>query len=184
LPAQRAKNRGFTLIEVIVVVGIAAILMLVAVPSYTATIVRNRLASETNELVTALQFARSEAIKEGSAVSVCASRNQVTCNTTTSNSWHEGFIVFSDPNNNGAIDAGDVILRNWPAYKGGETAVASNGLSVFTFNRQGFAAGLPANPVTLAVSADANTSASNNQCIVISLAGRIQTKAPIAGVCS
>ena len=180
----KPSDEGFTLLEVLVVIAIASILLIVAVPSFTTTITRNRIASEVNDLFSALQFARSEALKQGAPVSVCASRDQVTCNTTNVNAWQGGFIVFTDPNGNAVVDTGDVILRKWPAYAGSETAVASNSLGAFTFNRQGFAAGLPANPVSVAVSAVTGADTTNNRCIVISLAGRIQTKVPTAGVCT
>lgn len=165
------------------VIAIASILLVVAVPSYLATITRNRIASEVNDLVSALQFARSEAVKQGATVSVCASRDQATCNTINANTWQGGYIVFNDINGNAAVDPGDTIMRKWPVYTGAETAVASNSLSAFTFNREGFAAGLPANPVSVAVNAVTGADTRNNTCIMISLAGRIQAKAPTAGVC-
>ena len=171
------------MLEIMVVVAIASTLILIAIPSFQATMTRNRIAGEVSDFFTALQFTRSEAIKQGSAVSMCASRDQVKCNTTNVNAWQDGYIVFTDVNNSGAVDSGDVILKVWPAYTGTETAVASNSLSAFTFNRQGFAVGLPANPVSVAVSAATKTDVSNNRCILISLTGRIQAKSPTAGVC-
>lgn len=180
----KTKNGGFTLLEVMVVVAIALTLTVIAVPSFQATMTRNRIAGQVSDFFTALQFTRTEAIKQGSSVSMCASRDQLKCNTTNANAWQDGYIVFTDINNNGAIDSGDVILKVWLASTGTETAVASNSLSAFTFNRQGFAAGLPSNPVTVAISAAAKKDTSNNRCIMISLTGRIQTKAPTDGVCS
>jgi type IV fimbrial biogenesis protein FimT len=53
-------------------------------------------------------LARSEAIKRGVRVTVCRSGNQTSCGT---GSFGDGWIVFTDPNNNAAIDAGEQIIN-------------------------------------------------------------------------
>jgi prepilin-type N-terminal cleavage/methylation domain-containing protein len=68
------KNRssGVTLIELVVVVIIIATLAAFAIPNFKSVVRRNRIMGYTSEFVTALQAARSEAIKRGSSVSLVA----------------------------------------------------------------------------------------------------------------
>lgn len=63
--------RGFTLIELIITVTVGAILIMLAVPSMGQMIANNRLAGGANEILGAINYARSEAIKRGASVSVC-----------------------------------------------------------------------------------------------------------------
>ncbi len=66
------RARGFTLIELMVVVLIMAILATMAVPSFQTMIQQNRINGYTNELVSALSVARSEAVKRGVSVELLA----------------------------------------------------------------------------------------------------------------
>lgn len=70
---------GFTLVELMVTVVVLSILMGVAIPSMTGLINANRLAGQANELVSALQVARSEAIRQNAGVTVCASTDGLVC---------------------------------------------------------------------------------------------------------
>ena len=69
---QRTTARGFSLLEVMVVVAILAILAALAGPSFTPMIERWRVRSATEDLQSSLYFARSEAIKRGGGISVAA----------------------------------------------------------------------------------------------------------------
>src|SRR5277367_3145724 len=99
---NRMRAHGFTLVEVVVTVAVAAILLSIAVPSFRYVTNSNRIAGESNGLVGDLQFARAEAIKEGRTVTVCVSTDGANC--TGSTSWEGGWIVFSDPTNFGVVD--------------------------------------------------------------------------------
>lgn len=65
-------NRGFSLVELVVTVAVLGIIAGIAFPNMREMILNGRVTTQTNELVAALNFARSEAIKRGSEVSVCA----------------------------------------------------------------------------------------------------------------
>lgn len=62
--------KGFTLIELIVAIAVAAILLTVAVPSLSNLIRNNRVTGQTNELVSMINFARNEAIRRNDSIDV------------------------------------------------------------------------------------------------------------------
>lgn len=102
--SKDVKSLGFTLIELMVTITIAAILMGLAVPSFTSVIISNRLTTITNELITTINLARSEAVKRGQQVTI-------TRNGSTSGVWDGGWILFVDSNGNNAFnDDGDTAL--------------------------------------------------------------------------
>ena len=76
-------QRGFTIIELMMTVTVLALLLGIAVPSFMETVRNNRIISQNNELISSLNLARSEALKRGGSVSVCASADQATCSGST-----------------------------------------------------------------------------------------------------
>lgn len=64
------SGRGFTLVELLVLLAVLAIVAVLATPDLQATIERTRATTSTNDMIAALQFARSEAIRRNDAVSV------------------------------------------------------------------------------------------------------------------
>ena len=106
-------SRGFTLVELLVVLSVGAILLAIALPGYAFLINTNRLAVVTNDLVSAIQLARSEAVKRGMRVTVCKTGNAMAlapaCDTAVS--WQQGWLVFVDGGTKGVIDTGDLLLR-------------------------------------------------------------------------
>jgi len=104
-----SRQHGFTLIELIVVVTVAAILAAIALPSFTDAIERNRIVSQNNELIAAFSLARSEAIKRNGTVGVCA-LNAAFDGCATDN-WNRGWAVWVDTDRSGGFNAGDEVLR-------------------------------------------------------------------------
>ena len=90
-----------TLVETMVTLAVAAILLTAAVPPMQGFIVRNQMSTEVNTLVGALYLARSEAVKRLQNVVVCPTTDSVNCAPATD--WTPGWMVFSDPNNNGVV---------------------------------------------------------------------------------
>lgn len=113
------EQGGLTLLELLVGILVLSILLSAGVPGFQSTVNNNRLAAQTNALVTALNLARSEAVKRSEPVSVCASADQATC----SGAWTEGWIAFTDASGTaGTVDAsGDTVLQVWPALSGPNT---------------------------------------------------------------
>ena len=105
-----AKNVGFTLIELIVTIAIVGILVSIAIPSFNTTITSNRLTGYANDLVGALNLARSEAVKRGVRITVCKSTDSSSCNTSGAVDWAQGWIIFTDQNNNATYDSATETL--------------------------------------------------------------------------
>ncbi|MDH3451792.1 MAG: GspH/FimT family pseudopilin [Gammaproteobacteria bacterium] len=134
---KHRTQTGFTLVELIIALGLAAVLLGIGVPAFTDFIRNNRMIGVTNELVTALQFARSEAVKRNNNVTICISTDGATC--TGGALWESGWIVFDDVNANAVVD-GAQIVRSHAAIGGGNTVrvTAGNVGSFVSFNGNGF----------------------------------------------
>lgn len=115
------KRNGFTLIELMVVLAVAAILATMGAPAFWSMIQNSRTTTQANELVTAINVARSEAIKRGERVQVCASTDQLNCDTAD---WEGGWIVRLE---NGA----DPVIRVWDALPDSANIGASAGELTF-----------------------------------------------------
>lgn len=88
------RQRGFTLIELMVTVAVLAILLGIAVPSFQDISLTTRLRAIANNLTAGVQLARSEAIKRNAAIQLCASSNGSSCGS----SWEDGWIVLTSDN--------------------------------------------------------------------------------------
>lgn len=137
-PAERPLCGGFTLVELIVTMSVAAIVLTIAVPSFQALIRSNRLTATTNEFVAFFNLTRSEAIRRGSSVSLCKTANGTAC--TTTGGWESGWLVFADPNANGVIDAGEEVVKVHEALDSQTTLVSLSGTaaSLISFSGSGF----------------------------------------------
>jgi type IV fimbrial biogenesis protein FimT len=112
-------NRGFTLIELMITIAIAAILMALAAPSFTRVIQDNRVTTQANDLLTSIAVARSEAIKRAQNVSI----------TPTGNDYANGWCVHT-----GATCA-DGPIRRHEALNG--VALAGAPAAALVFNAIG-----------------------------------------------
>ena len=89
------KEPGFTLVELLITIVVITVLLAAGVPAFKDFIKNNRVTAQTNDLISAIQLARSEALKRGSNTVVCASKNQTDC-ADDKDAWADGWIVFSD----------------------------------------------------------------------------------------
>lgn len=103
------RQSGLTLLEMVVTLAVLAILLTIAIPSFSAVMYTSRLSSATNDLVAALHLVRSEAIKRNGRAVLCKSSNGLAC--SASGTWEQGWMVFHDANNNAAQDAGETLIR-------------------------------------------------------------------------
>ena len=130
------KEHGFTLVELMITLVIASILLTIAVPGMRNIIQNNRITGQVNEMVTAFNLARMEAIRRGSPVSVCASADQASC--SGANNWATGWIVVADANSAGnpSFTATDVI-RAWDQLPGNPAVSEAGGASFVRYQSNG-----------------------------------------------
>ena len=114
------KENGFTLVELMIGLAIAAIILTVGIPSFNDLVRKNQMTTQANELIGALNLARSEAIKRGSSVSITS--------TSGDSNWKDGWSV---------ADGGETI-RVYAAQKGQHTLVSDGGDSTYSYDPQGF----------------------------------------------
>lgn len=187
--ALRRRMAGFTLVELLVVVAVSAVLVTTAVPIYKQTIASYRIDAEVNTLVGDLQYARSEAIKQGTTVVMCISTSFTSC-ASSGNDWSVGHVVgVNAPGSGGTsgISLG-TPLRAVRSFGSTDTAAATfvtSGASVgaIQFNRDGFA-GTPASGAWNGFSSLAQNvfikvfpaagGAGLGKCVAVSIVGQVQ----------
>jgi type IV fimbrial biogenesis protein FimT len=115
--------RGFTLVELLIALAVTAILLTVGIPSIRTMMNSSERATKINDLVGALNLARSESVKRGADITicrrasgdtsnVCASGDGANCDASThENCWEGGWIVFADNDADGIRDDGEELVR-------------------------------------------------------------------------
>lgn len=140
---MKIRQSGFTLIEVLVVVAIAAILASMAVPSFRTMLVKRSVQSAAETLVSDMRFARTEALTRSARVVICSlAANSTSACAGSSGSWQNGWIVFVDMNSSGSLDAGDDVVRvqqELPNIASIQSSTPGGDLTKFTFEPAGWA---------------------------------------------
>lgn len=99
---QRQKTRGFSALELIVILAILGVLLMVGAPSFQSFLANHRLTTAANALFMAVNLTRSEAIHRGTRVDLVPAGSGV--------SWNDGWIVFVDGNGNQRPDQGETVI--------------------------------------------------------------------------
>ncbi len=103
---------GFTLLESVTTLAILAVLLGIAIGPFGRMIEMSRLKSLTNDLLVDVHLARSEAIRLGKRVALCAAKSQTSCSNDGADSgWHQGWMMFVDANNSGTREPEEPLLR-------------------------------------------------------------------------
>ena len=91
----KQHNAGFTIIELLVTMALAAVLLGMALPAFNGLMIQRTMTAEVNDLVLAVHYARSEAVKLGGLVSI-----QAVDESDSNNEWGPGFcVVVGNPGN-------------------------------------------------------------------------------------
>ena len=111
------KQRGMTLVELLITLAVVAILASAAAPSLSDMLESNRLTAINNQIVSAIHYTRSEAIKRSMTVTMCARKTDSACATATDaangSGFEDGWIIFvecAEPNN--VIDSASICDLN------------------------------------------------------------------------
>jgi len=170
---------GFTIVELMFTVFIAAILFAVAIPSFRGMMASSRLVTQTNDLIGAMNFARSEAITRNRAMIFCrADTDADTTCSAAAGDW--GFWIVRNA-------AGDVARRGeLPNFTGAMRVTSTLTLDRIEFGADGLArtsAGVLLNNQRIIV-CSTHSSGENQRSIQLGSSSRVSvTKSATAGVC-
>ncbi len=107
----RTTIDGFTLIELVITVSIAAILFTIGMPSYQKMVMDKRMATTRETLITDLEIAKSEAMTRNQSVILCRHSGETATPTACDNTaeWENGWVVFVDTNGDSNVDANELL---------------------------------------------------------------------------
>ncbi len=108
---MRRQQHGFSLYELLVTTVLVATLLAIGIPSFAATLARQRQRVEIDALFHAIHLARKESIMRRKVVSLCPSDDGVRC--SAGKDWSTGWLMFenSDRDSPPRIDAGEPVLQ-------------------------------------------------------------------------
>lgn len=158
----RQGSSGFTLIEMGVTVAILAILVTVAAPSFRSLIIGQRVRTASFDLFSAVNLARSEAIKLNANV-------QLRAGESADGAWATGWRV---------VDGGNNVLRRWGPVTGlslVDEANPSASPALLTFGVSGRLT-LPANSPMFEINSLSTISGVSPRCIQVDLSGRATSR--------
>ncbi|MDO8903745.1 GspH/FimT family pseudopilin [Hydrogenophaga sp.] len=168
---QICISRGFTLIEMMVVVAMLAVLLALAGPSWTQLRTSTAVRTMVNDYTSSLYLARSEAVQFNSPVTVCPSDNGQNCtNSDLENGW---IVILGLPADANPVIRQDTLPRDF-IRSGFSTANRT-----ITFLPNGQPLGLPLFSVRICPTTPGLETLSRN--IVINQTGRVRLEQP--GVC-
>ena len=174
------KNRsaGFTLIELIVTIAIAAVLAALAAPSFIQYQRNSELTSLTNSLLAAVNAAKGEAMKTGRNAFVIP----------RGSGWNSGWIVYVDMNRDNSYTEGtDITVQTQDALKGyfsiTGNSIAAGASPYVKFDNSGYSVDNSAAPVALSLTiartdAPSARALEETRRVVVARTGRVRTCKP------
>jgi type IV fimbrial biogenesis protein FimT len=163
-------QRGFSLVELMVVVALMAILAGVAAPSFKSMIENYRVSGVTDSLTSALELTRATAIQMNGNVSIAKIAGGA-CSTDAD--WSCGWRVFLDTDGDGNFDSGETLIQDFAAD--GKVTVTRSVNSTFMMgNRWGQLNGINAAGFVLIPYGESTTSPAG-KLVCMNAGGRIRT---------
>jgi len=138
---SRGRQRGLTLIELMVGMLITAIVLVIGVPSLYNLYMTTRMANAANSVLAHLQSARMEAVTRNMRVTVCPSADGDTCGAGQTDEgewdWSQGYIVATQDDGGNLLE----VLRRVDAEELAGLDIDSCGRTRFVFRSDGSATG-------------------------------------------
>ncbi len=156
--------RGFTLVELLVTVSIAAVLLAVAAPALVQATANGRLAAHVDAFSGSTRLARSEAIKRNASVTMCVSSNGSTCET---GGWEKGWIVV----------VGTTVLHKEGPASNNVRMTATGSVATLVYD----STGVGATAATVTVCSSSGGAA--ERVVSVSATGRVSSRRTQTGVC-
>jgi type IV fimbrial biogenesis protein FimT len=144
LRMKKQKQRGFTLYELLVTMMIVGVVMTLGIPNLTEYTKNSRMTSAANDIHATFHLARSEAARAKANITICASADPMSADADCDGTFDQGYIVFVDLNNPGAISrdaATESILRAHDAADTGVIIRVANDATFFSFSAAGLGRG-------------------------------------------
>ncbi len=113
--------RGFTLLELIIVLIISMLLITIGIPGFKTLIDDNRLTSVAAKIQNKLFFARGQSVALISYITACPLESN-----TCTNNWINGIDIFIDANRNKVYDSGEVLLQSADKFNQNDKLVFSS----------------------------------------------------------
>ena len=146
---DRAAQYGVTLLELMLVITVAAVILGIAIPNFREFMLNSRMTSAVNDLHVAVHLARTESIKRNAQTVVCFSADPSAALPECDGDGSQGWVVFVDDDLDDVIESSD---RNLQVDAGEEVILRHVGLSetiavrsepasnagYIAFNRSGF----------------------------------------------
>lgn len=170
---QPKRTVGFTLVEMLVAISVCAILLAMAVPSFSAANLSSRLRANSTDLMASASLARAEAVKRNGIVNLCPSTDGTSC---SAGGWERGWIVIATAK--GAL-AEKVVYRH-DALPPGYRMSTTGGISLVSFQPTG----VGATAATFTICRETPSVGNQERVVSIDATGRATSRKTMTGQCS
>ena len=127
-------SKGFTLVELMIVIAITSIVLSIGIPEMQVFIKNDRLVSTSNSLLGDLMLARSKAVEQNLPTILCSTNNQTSC---TDGNLEDGWLVGIDEDESGSIETGETLIKIAQAV-GSDIQITSSFGSLINYDSRGF----------------------------------------------
>lgn len=136
------RHAGFSLTELLLTLALLAIVTGFATPTFRSLQLDAARTRHVNQFVQSIHLARSEAMKRQAVVSLCPTRDGLTCGAAGTTDWDAGWLVFEnvDRDSPAVLDAGEPVVQTYAPWRGGQVRGNRTTLSFRAFGQSGVTA--------------------------------------------